>query len=413
MKILFIQHKDFINGSGGTEKICCFLANNFAALNYQVEIATNQNISGKPVFPLDENIKVTNIFDPNVIQKHLYTFQNYKGKNPLLWIQHKIKKKYTKFLNKSLSRKMGGADGLFEFNLKQRSEAWKKYIDLTQPDLIITMSIASLLEITYQNEYNIPIINSVNGRPDYDYSDILWYRSEKEMSLLKDSYRHLSAIQVLFDSYKEFLPETFQGRCVTIPNPVPQIDEKQTITHLNKKERYSIINIASLAVDCKQQNVAINTFSKLANKYPHWDLYFWGTGTGYGILNQQIETAGLQNRVFLMGFTDHPLEQLKKSDIFIFPSKYEGFPLALTEAMSVGLPSVGFKSCSGVNELIQHQENGFLAEDETEMAGYLEALIQDDMLRQSLGENAHSAMKKYDQKKVLREWEDLVHIFIK
>lgn len=59
MKILLVQHLNFINGSGGTEKICSFLANDFALNGHEVEIATNQDISGKPVFPLHGNIKVT------------------------------------------------------------------------------------------------------------------------------------------------------------------------------------------------------------------------------------------------------------------------------------------------------------------------------------------------------------------
>lgn len=412
MKILLIQHSGFINGSGGTEKICSFLANNFAALHHDVEIATNENISGGAVFPLTNGIKLTNIFDPNVVQENLQELHNYKGNNPFQWLSSKIKKKQSKFFNKSLLKKMGGADGLFEFNLKKRAEAWKKYIDSIKPDIIITMSIGSLLEITYQNEYTIPIINSVNGRPDYDYSDILWYRSEKEMSLLKESYKHLSAIQILFDSYNDFLPETFHGKSVTISNPVPQFEEKQIVDHLQIKKRYTIINIASLATDCKQQHIAINSFAKVAQKYPDWDMYFWGTGTDYDFLSDKIRTADLQDRIFLKGFTNNPLEQLKNADIFIFPSKYEGFPLALTEAMSVGLPGIGFKTCSGVNELIKDQENGFLSKDETEMTNNLEMLIQDHVLRQKLGKKAHLSMKQYDKENVSQKWETLISSFM-
>ena len=54
---------------------------------------------------------------------------------------------------------------------------------------------------------------------------------------------------------------------------------------------------------------------------------------------------------------------VSNASVCAFPSKYEGFPLALTEAMSAGLPCVGFKSCTGVNGLIVDGENGFLVED--------------------------------------------------
>lgn len=412
MKILFVQHRDFINGSGGTEKICSFLANGFSDLGHEVEIATNQNIEGKPVFPLVDNIKVTNIFDPNVTQKSLHAFQKYSGKNPLLWIQYKIKKKYSKFLNKSLYRKIGGPDGLFQFNLKYRSRAWKEYIDIAKPDLIITMSIGSLLEISYENKYSIPIINSTNGRPDYDYSDILWYRDTFEINLLKDAYKKLSGIQILFDSYKDFLPETFRGKSETVSNPVPQFLENELINLKISKRRYKVIHIGSLATDCKQQHLAIDIFASIAGRFPDWDLHFWGSGNDFTFLNNKIQNFNLQDRIFLNGFTNDPISKLKDSDIFIFPSRYEGFGLALAEAMSLGLPTLGFASCSGVNELIKHNKNGFLAQDLEDLKNYLEKLMSDSKLRSELGKNAHLEMVKYSPEKNMKKWSLFLKEFV-
>ncbi|MCT4327725.1 glycosyltransferase [Chryseobacterium indologenes] len=411
MKILIIQHKSFLNGPGGTEKICSFLANNFAKSGHQVEIATNEDIIGKPVFPLENNVKVTNIFDPRVIQKKPYVYINYKGTNPIKWLFYKLRKKKEKFLNKILSMKMGGAESLFVFNLRQRSRAWKKFIDSARPDLIITMSISSVLEITYENTYAVPIINSVNGRPDYDYSDILWYRREFEMSLLRESYKKLSAIQILFESYKEFLPDEFTRISVSIPNPVRQMDKQDTVDHLKVKDRYKIVNVGSLVMECKQQHIAIEIFTMIADRYPQWDLHFWGRGADYEVLQRKVKNAGLSERVFFNGFTDNPLEELKKSDIFIFPSRYEGFPLALTEAMSVGLPCIGFEKCSGVNELILHLENGLLAKDKAQMLDYLEILMENDPFRQALGECAYMSVKQYEEKEVFKKWNTLISTY--
>ncbi len=409
MKILLIQHLNFINGSGGTEKICSFLANGFKQNKHEVEIATNQNISGKPVFQLDPAIKITNIFSPNILQKELKPIYNYKGKNPFFWLKHKIAKKSTKNFNKALLREMSGEEELYKFNLSQRAKAWGTYILEAKPDVIITMSIGSLLEITYNNQLTIPIINSVNGRPDYDYTDILWYRSKTEMSLLQESYKNLSAIQVLFESYVDYLPATFSGKSYVVPNPVFQIGDDEIVLHSNNKERYKIINIASLVASCKQQDIAISVFSKLAEKYPNWDLYFWGTGNDNAMLQNQIDQLNLQNRIFLMGFTDDPIGKLKDADVFIFPSKYEGFPLALSEAMSVGLPCLGFQSCSGVNELIENEATGLLSNDSSEMQNHLERLITDSDLRALLGKTSHEFMKKFTSEFVLDKWLDLLH----
>ena len=404
MKIVIIQHSRFLNGTGGTEKICCFLANILSKNNFEVEIATNEESGGKPMFHLDEKVKITNIFDENVVQKKLLELYNYKGKNPFSWVYYKIQKKYYKTYNKNLLKKMNGIDEFNKFNLYQRSQAWKNYIVKSNPDLIITMSVGSLLEITFENEYNIPIINSVNGRPDYDYSDILWYRSKIDMELLRNSYKNLSAIQVLFDSYKNYLPDTFKGQSFTIPNPVFQIDDAEIVNHYEEKERFKIINIASLVTSCKQQDIAINVFSKIVHKYPNWDLHFWGIGDDLEALQNQVKQLKLEGRVFFNGFTKKPIDKMKESDVFIFPSKYEGFPLALTEAMSVGLPCIGFQTCSGVNELIENNVNGFLVNNEIEMQESLENLMLSRDLRKQIGANAHQMVNKFNENNVSDKW---------
>ena len=408
MRILIIQHKNFLNGNGGTEKIACFLANHFSSIGNSVEIATNEDTSGNVLFPLSKEVKISNIFTDSLNQIYIFPLYNYKGKNPFLWLKYKVQKKYRKFLNSIIYRQNGGKDNIYKYNLRQRAVLWKNYIDKTKPDVIITMSIESLLEITYQNHYDIPIINSTNGRPDYDYTDILWYRSKVDMASLENSYQYLSAIQILFENYKEFLPENYSGKISVIGNPVPKIDDDKILNHQREKEKYKIIHIGSLNMSCKQQDLLIRIFSRISQKYPQWELHLWGIGKDYDILYQQIEKLKLNTKVFLNGFTDAPLDKLKEADIFVFPSKYEGFPLALTEAMSMGLAVVGFSYCSGVNQLIEHSENGFLADNEEQMEQYIKDFIKDRSLREEFGKNAHDAMKMFQPEKIKRQWEELL-----
>ncbi|MCF3108619.1 glycosyltransferase [Niabella sp. CC-SYL272] len=408
MKILLIQHQGFINGQGGTEKVCSFLADHFAGAGHAVEIATCENRTGKAVYVRHPHVTITNIYTPDIIQKHPRQLWNYTGKNPLLWIYYKIRKKRDKLFNHLLYKKLNGKDGLYLFNLQQRASAWKQFIDARKPDLIMTMSLSSVLEITYNNTYAIPIVNSTNGRPDYDYTDLLWYRSSIDMYYLKAAYRHLAVIQVLFSSYRSFIPETFKGKCFTIPNPVPQIKEEERADLQVSKKRYKIVSIASLITSCKQQDLSIEIFSAIAHIYPEWDLFFWGTGPDEKALRDLIKKKGLQNRIFLEGFTSAPLEKLKQADIFIFPSKFEGFPLALTEAMASGLPCLGLRSCSGVNELIQHGENGFLATDQAELQQQLEILISQPETRSRMGTNAHLSMQCYAPETVIEKWNALI-----
>lgn len=408
MKILLIQHLSFINGSGGTEKICSFLANHFCDLGYDVEVATNENIQGKEVYPLNEKIKLTNIYSPDIEQVSLKNIYRYKGKNPFHWLKYKIKREQDKIFNKKILKKFGGEDGIYTFNLRQRAKAWKKFIEQSKPNLIITMSVGSVLEITYGNDLQIPIINSTNGRPDYDYTDILWYRSPIDMQCLENSYKKIDTIQVLFENYKNFLPKSFSGNSVVIGNPMPQTSENEKVNHLLEKEKYKITHIGSLNTDCKQQDLAIKIFSKLTEKFSNWELHFWGVGADKNKLEKLIEKYHLRQKIFLNGFTSNALKELQKSDIFIFPSKYEGFPLALGEAMSVGLPCLGMADCSGVNQMIKHGENGFLAQNEEELTEFLEKLMENPTLRQEMGTSARNFTTQFSPEKIAKQWEDLV-----
>ena len=104
------------------------------------------------------------------------------------------------------------------------------------------------------------------------------------------------------------------------------------------------------------------------------------------------------------------LERLRYSDIFVLPSESEGFSLALTEAMSVGLPVVGYKNCSSVNALIVNGKNGFLCEDGIDdLAEKLSVLMQNKNLRVRFGVNSHEMMKEYAPKKIWDKWENLIN----
>lgn len=126
-------------------------------------------------------------------------------------------------------------------------------------------------------------------------------------------------------------------------------------------------------------------------------------------LKKIVEKYDIQRQVIFAGVTADVQEALKRGDIFVFPSAYEGFPLALTEAMSMGLPVIGYKSCPGVNELISSGENGLLCEDGAgPLAKAMETLMQDQELRINYGRNAHEAMKKFAPERVYDRWEQLL-----
>lgn len=80
------------------------------------------------------------------------------------------------------------------------------------------------------------------------------------------------------------------------------------------------------------------------------------------------------------------------------------------EAMTNGLPAIGLKSCSGVNDLIEDGKTGFLVEDTVE--GVEEALLklmEDKDLRVRMGQEGAESIQRFAPKKVYDQWEELIN----
>lgn len=413
MKILIV-HDKFLLESGGCEKICTFLANSFISNGKEVEILTYEATQKKPTYPPFEEVIITNLFYK--IQLNLKTLINipkYEGKNPLRWLLYKIKKKEAKIANKRLLKKFGGENELYRYNLGLKAEMWNEYILQTKPNVIITLNLGTALETLYNKKHSVPVINSVNGRPDFDFTEILWTKNKLEMSLLKNCYQQLSGYQLLLASYIPYLPEQRGGLCRIIGNPIKQINTLGIVNHKIKKDRYIISNVGSLVLDHKQQDIAIRAFASIADKFSHWDMYLYGRGKDRLILEDLIKHLNLEHRIFLKGFISNPIEELKKTDVFIFPSKYEGFPLALTEAMSIGLPCLGFSNCAGVNELIKDGESGFLAENEDELKACLAQLMESPEMRSKMGYFGHKMTANHTPEKIAENWSLFIDEIVK
>jgi len=96
-----------------------------------------------------------------------------------------------------------------------------------------------------------------------------------------------------------------------------------------------------------------------------------------------------------LGFTDEVPALLNASDIFVLPSRWEGFGLSAAEAMATGLPVIATK-VPGLTELIIDGKTGLLIESEDVEALVLaiEKLIDDEAMRVSLGSAARQRVQE-------------------
>ena len=122
-----------------------------------------------------------------------------------------------------------------------------------------------------------------------------------------------------------------------------------------------------------------------------------------------MDEAGLSARIRFCGTTHDVPHVLEGADLYVMPSAREGFGMALAEALSMGLPAVGFRSCIAVRALLRDGESGLLAADGAEaLAEKMAVLMRDRDLRVRMGRAARASMRVYAPEMIWGRWEDLM-----
>jgi len=145
----------------------------------------------------------------------------------------------------------------------------------------------------------------------------------------------------------------------------------------------------------KGADVLANAFARLTDRYPDLHLVYVGglyTENGSRMLDRITDMLGAvrSKRVHFLGRLDRRrvLECMMGAKVFAFPSRVEGFPMVILEAMSCGLPVVYSKEPAGT-ELIEDGVSGLLAEPTpNDFATKISRILDDEILARKLGENA-------------------------
>ncbi|MDR1396800.1 MAG: glycosyltransferase family 4 protein [Desulfarculales bacterium] len=146
-------------------------------------------------------------------------------------------------------------------------------------------------------------------------------------------------------------------------------------------------------------------------KFPQYKLVILGEGVERAGLEERLKNLGLEDRVLMPGFIAHPHVIMRESDLFVFPSRWEGFPNALLEAMSLGMPVISFDCPSGPGVLINHEVNGILTPpgDAEALRRQIERLLGDPVLRSTLGAQAkRDVNSSCRQEDIMAAWESLI-----
>ena len=193
-----------------------------------------------------------------------------------------------------------------------------------------------------------------------------------------------------------------------IPNPLFQIPAPES-----SPRRLEVLYVGRL-IPSKHVDRLIRIFERV--RHGDWRLMIVG-GDAQGFsemanLREMVRARGLESCVELAG-TQRDVERFyRRASIFAFPSSSEGFPNALAEALSFGLPSVAYDCSAGPSDLIEDGRNGFLVPvfDDEAFASRLDNLMNDADLRARMSQRAVASVARLEKTRIAQRFLDACEI---
>ncbi|GIQ69769.1 glycosyltransferase family 4 protein [Xylanibacillus composti] len=349
--ILFIIHR---LGYGGAEKMLTFTANALAERGYQVLVYTYEDTSRHyPLHPDIRHITEERIARTRGVRRLIQLFQI------------------------------------------------RKVIKREKPSMVISfLNYPNLLTILAKLSGSaVPVVISERGDP-YQYKGVF----ENFRSYM---YRFADGWVFQTEGARDFFNSKIRSRGSIIPNPVIV---EQTV-HSKQKHR-EIAFVARFEMVQKRQDIMVQAFRKVVDRYPDMTLVFYGDGPDEQRVREMVEKLNLVGHVRFEGMVSNISERISTALMFVLTSDYEGIPNALIEAMAAGLPVIA-TDCSpgGARLLIENKKNGILVPrgDVDGVAQSVIYLIENEQARQDLGLQARNITERFHPSKIQEMWEDYIN----
>jgi glycosyltransferase involved in cell wall biosynthesis len=211
------------------------------------------------------------------------------------------------------------------------------------------------------------------------------------LAISHDTAEKVVEIQGVAPSRVQILPLALDPSFSTIPDETP-LNDGLPAKYPAGRILLSVTRLAACE-GYKGIDTVIQTLPRLRSVVPDVQHVVVGDGDDRPRLEQLSREAGVADCVHFLGRLEAPELRAcyRNCDVFVLPSKGEGFGLVFLEAMAYGKPVVG-GAHGGALDVIEDGKTGFLVShgDVQGLAGALERLLIDAPLRQKLGEQGRT-----------------------
>lgn len=183
-----------------------------------------------------------------------------------------------------------------------------------------------------------------------------------------------------------------------------EINSSELRKKLGISEDNSILLSVGELNDNKNHETVIKAIAEL--KIKNITYLICGKGNKKEYLQSLANSLAVEKQVIFAGHRSDIADIYKLSDIFVFPSKREGLPVSLMEAMAAGLPCIA-SDIRGCKDLIKNGKNGFLCNPliPREFSEKILFLLDNAKIKEAFAEENKTILKPFSIKNILKELE--------
>lgn len=340
---------------GGAERVASLWANGLVARGHEVIIVINT--TRECSYAIDERIRVYNL--------------------------------HAKVKNKILSH------ASYIINLR-------RFIKKNMPDAIINiLNPGAVYDYMATIGFNIPIINTEHNcfeRPDEEPMGRFEYLNKYYINRL------FYAVTVLTQVDYNLVLGKIKNIYV-LPNPL----SFEVIDKVPQRTSKKILAVGRLDSGyCKGFDILLKGFSIVCKTHKEWTLEIIGSGSEESQKKYRnlVSQLGIEDCVSISGYTTNILEKYRESEIFVSASRYEGFGMALLEAMSQGCACVSTSFRGRQDEIIREESEGLICSSCSPeiLAENILRLINDEPKRRIIQSNAIIRAKDFSIDIIMDKW---------
>ena len=367
---------------GGADRVISNKANYFAEkFGYDVTIITDSQGNVSPVFPLSPKVHLINL---NIMFGQQY--------------QHSILLRGYYYLKLMRKYKCRVIEELRKIKPDFTISAFGRELDFL-PEL--DDGSLKIEEVHVVKRYIRNFHRMENGSFLYRLVAKHWRKK------MEDAVKKLTALVVLTE--KDAVEwKSVCDHIYVVPNSLPFFEEESS--------DYSFKNIISVERLSEEKgfDLLIEAWALIHDQYPEWRIQVYGEGLLENDLEEMIKEKDIKSSFILKDPVKDIRKEYLSSSFLVSSSRFEGFGMALIEAMSCGLPCISFDCPSGPSEIISDNVDGLLVKngDIKELSEKIAYMIEHSDERKMMGQRAKKNVIRYSEDVIMERWRELFNHLI-